>query len=237
MSGSSNDDDYGNDNIEEEQQYRKRTQHQIQTMLVEIERKIMEGDNDQEIMQSLSLRRRTFYYYKDKLYKQSLTIQTSKKTDEMVAFETQILKERFSKIYKHLDKRLTMINQDPKVTDNIAEIAVVASEVARKILHIEMEGLKALSGINENKYLRFLNRTYCDNYNNNINNDNNKLLPALNYYFNNQSQEEVDVLLRLKPRKYRYKAYLITYGLVLSRSNIPINYLIEFSFSCYHCLT
>jgi len=177
LSGSSNDDDYGNDNIEEEeQQYRKRTQHQIQTMLVEIEHKIMEGDNDQEIMQSLSLRRRTFYYYKDKLYKQSLAIQTSKKTDEMVAFETQILKERFTKIYKHLDKRLTMINQDPKVTDNIAEIAVVASEVARKILHIEMEGLKALSGINENKYLRFLNRTYCDNYNNNINNDNNKLL-------------------------------------------------------------
>jgi hypothetical protein len=38
--------------------------------------------------------------------------------------------------------------------------------------------------------------------------------------FSTNGSNALDVLLRLNPRKYKYNAYLIRKGLVLSRSNI-----------------
>ena len=140
-------------------------------MLAEMEHQICSGKTDHEIMEFLGLKERSFYYFKKKLYEQSLALQTAKKTDEVLAFETRILKERLIKVYQHLEERLTIINKDPKVTDNIAEIAVATFEVAKNIMNLELEGLRALSSINENKFLRFVNRTY-ENYNNNNGNSN-----------------------------------------------------------------
>ena len=145
-----------------------KTKYQVQIMLAEMEYQICSSKRDHEIMEFLDLKERSFYYFKKKLYEQSLALQTAKKTDEVLAFETRILKERLTKVYQHLEERLTMINEDPKVTDNIAEIAIAAFEVAKNIMTLELEGLRALSSINENKFLRFVNRTY-ENYNNNDN--------------------------------------------------------------------
>jgi hypothetical protein len=61
--------------------------------------------------------------------------------------------------------------QDPRANDNIADVAVAAFQVARNIMNLELEGLRALSSINENKFLRFTNRAYQDYYGTN-NNDN-----------------------------------------------------------------
>jgi hypothetical protein len=44
--------------------------------------------------------------------------------------------------------------QDPRANDNIADVAVAAFQVARNIMNLELEGLRALSSINENKFLR-----------------------------------------------------------------------------------
>lgn len=107
---------------------------------------------------------------------QSLALQTARKTDEVLAFETRILKERLVKVYQHLEERLAMINRNPDMTDNIAEIAVAIFQVARNIMNLELEGLRALSSVNENKFLRYANRAY-ENYYNNNNGDSNLLQP------------------------------------------------------------
>ena len=101
---------------EEEQEDQKRnykTRHQVQIVLAEMERQICEGKTDNEIKKFLELKERSYYYFKNKLYKQSLAIQTSKKTEEVIAFETDIMRDRLIKVYQHLEQRLTMMNADP----------------------------------------------------------------------------------------------------------------------------
>jgi hypothetical protein len=107
------------------------------------------------------MKERAFYYFKKKLYEQSLALQTSKKTEEIIAFETNVLKERLTRVYQHLDERLTMINRDPAIGDNIAEVALATYQIAKTIMTLELEGLKALSGIRENKFLKYANRYYA----------------------------------------------------------------------------
>ena len=112
---------------------------------MEIEHRICQGCIDKEIMEELSIKERTFYYYKEKLYKQSAEIQ-AKKTEEILAFEMQILKDRLSRIYRHLDQRVTDVNT--RVRDLI-EIVPLACDIAETIFKLESEGLRALSGINK----------------------------------------------------------------------------------------
>jgi hypothetical protein len=139
-----------------------KTRHQVQLVLTEMEHQICEGKSDIEIMKFLEIKDRSFYYFKKKLYQQSLALQTSKKTEEVLTFETRILKERLTKVYQHLDERLTMINRDPRVNDNMAEVALATFQIAKSIMNLELEGLKALSGIRENKFLKYANKYYED---------------------------------------------------------------------------
>jgi hypothetical protein len=155
-----------------------KTKHQVQLVLTEMEHQICEGKTDVEIMNFLNMQHRSFYYFKNKLYQQSLVLQTSKKTEEVLTFETRIMKERLTKIYNHLDERMRLINQDPQITDNIAEVALASYQIAKSILTLEMEGLRALSGLKENKFVKYANRFYEDqvNYHSptvNANNSNN----------------------------------------------------------------
>lgn len=148
---------------EEEQEDQKRnykTRHQVQIVLAEMERQICEGKTDNEIKKFLELKERSYYYFKNKLYKQSLAIQTSKKTEEVIAFETAILKNRLIKVYQHLEQRLTMMNADPTIDDNMADIAVATFEIAKNIMTLEMEGIRALSAIKQNKLLKYANNVY-----------------------------------------------------------------------------
>jgi len=158
-----------------------KTRHQVQMLLAEMERQICEGKSDNEIMKFLEMKDRSFYYFKKKLYEQSFALQTAKKTEEVIAFETRILKERLVKIYQHLDERLTMLNRDPRPNDDIAEIALVTYQIARNIMTLEMEGLRALSSVHEKKFLKYANRYYNDisdypNRNNGNDNGNTSIL-------------------------------------------------------------
>jgi hypothetical protein len=51
---------------EEEQQhgYTKKTKHQVQIVLAEMEHQICEGKTDREIMDFLDMKRRSYYYFK-----------------------------------------------------------------------------------------------------------------------------------------------------------------------------
>ena len=112
---------------------------------MEIEHRICEGRTDREIMDELDIKERTFYYYKEKLYQQSAEIQ-AEKTKDVLAFEMQILKDRLSRIYRHLDQRVTAENVKDR---DLIEIVPLACNIAETIFQLEKEGLIALSGINK----------------------------------------------------------------------------------------
>jgi hypothetical protein len=152
-----------------------KTRHQVQLVLTEMEHQICEGKTDREMMKFFEMKERSFYYFKKKLYEQSLVLQTSKKTEEVLTFETRVLKERLTRVYEHLNERLIMINRDPHVTDNIAEVALATYQIAKSIMTLELEGMKALSGIRENKFLKYANR-YYNNIPNGDNGSNTNLL-------------------------------------------------------------
>ena len=97
------------------------------------------------MMEELGIKERIFYYYKEKIYKQSAEIQ-AKKTEQVLAFEMQILKDRLSRIYRHFDQRITAGNT--RVRDLI-EIVPLACDITETIFKPESEGLRALSGINK----------------------------------------------------------------------------------------
>jgi len=113
---------------------------------MEIEHRICVGHTDKEIMEELGIKERTFYYYKEKIYQQSAEIQAKKKTEQVLAFEMQILKDRLSRIYRHLDQRITAENVKAR---DLIEIVPVACDIAESIYKLEIEGLRALSGINK----------------------------------------------------------------------------------------
>ncbi len=80
---------------------KRKTQQQIENELIEIEHRICQGRTDKEIIKELNIKERTFYYYKNKLYQISASIQ-AKKTEEIMAFEQQILKDRLTRLYRYL---------------------------------------------------------------------------------------------------------------------------------------
>jgi hypothetical protein len=96
-------------------------------------------------MQELNIKERMFYYYKQKIYEQSAKIQAEKIVEEVLAYEVQIPKDRLTRLYRHLEQRA---NAESTKARDAAVLATVAQDIAIKILKLESEGLKALSGKN-----------------------------------------------------------------------------------------
>jgi ACT domain-containing protein len=118
----------------------------MENTLMEIEHRICQGRTDKEIMEELGIKERTFYYYKEKIYQLSAHVQSKKNTAEVLAFEMQILKDRLSRMYRHLDERITAENVKAR---DLVEIVPLACNIAETIFKVESEGLRALSGINK----------------------------------------------------------------------------------------
>ena len=112
---------------------------------MEIEHRICQGHTDKEIIEELGIKERTFYYYKEKLYQQSAEIQ-AKKTEQILVFESQILKDRLTDMYRQLQQRARAENTKAR---DLAEITTAAYNIAINIFKLESEGLRALSGINK----------------------------------------------------------------------------------------
>jgi DNA-binding CsgD family transcriptional regulator len=120
---------------------RRKTRHQLEDELIEIQHRICQGNTDKEIIEGLNIKERTFYYYKHKLYQMSAAIQ-AKKREEVMAFETQILKDRFTRLYRHLELKAASPNTK---AGEVAKIAKTAQEIAVNILKLEGEGIRVLS--------------------------------------------------------------------------------------------
>jgi hypothetical protein len=85
-----------------------------------------------------------YYYYKQKIYQKSAEIQAEKTAaEEVLAFEVQILKDRLTRLYRHLEQRASAASTKAR---DVAVLATVAQDMAIKILKLESEGLKALLG-------------------------------------------------------------------------------------------
>ena len=112
---------------------------------MEIEHRICQGHTDKEIIKDLGIKERTFYYYKEKLYQQSAEIQ-AKKTEQILVFESQILKDRLTDMYRQLQQRARAENTKAR---DLAEITTAAYNIAINIFKLESEDLRALSGINK----------------------------------------------------------------------------------------
>ena len=120
---------------------KRKTQLQIENELIEIEHRLCQGHTDKEIIEELNIKERTFYYYKNKLYQMSASIQ-AKKTEEIMVFEQQILKDRLTRLYRHLYLKLESPNTK---VGQAAKIADTAQQIATNIFKLEVEGLRGLS--------------------------------------------------------------------------------------------
>ena len=117
----------------------------MENILMEIEHRICQGHTDKEVIEEIGIKERTFYYYKEKLYQQSAEIQ-AKKTEQILVFESQILKDRLTDMYRQLQQRARAENTKAR---DLAEITTAAYNIAINIFKLESEGLRALSGINK----------------------------------------------------------------------------------------
>ena len=111
----------------------------IRIKLEELAKKLVEGYTDKAIMQELNLPRSTFYYRKAQVFRIYGNI-AEKKIEEMLEAEAHILKDRFLRLYRHLEQNIT--NGNDRLSDK-AQAAQVAAELGIKILQLEVEGFKA----------------------------------------------------------------------------------------------
>lgn len=116
-------------------------QAQVQLGLQELQKRLAAGFTDREIITDLKLSQATFYRYKAKLYKRYGKI-AERKTDQVIELEAELLKERYIKLYRNLEQKIT----DADNTDDLNAIAnatEVATLIATNIFRLEVEGLKA----------------------------------------------------------------------------------------------
>ena len=117
---------------------------QIHLKLEDLAEKIAAGLTDKEIMQDLQIKRRTFYNYKAKVSRTFGNV-TEKKMEEKLEFETEMLKERYLRLFRNLEERITKADDSPKShgLQEIANASEVAAFIATNILRLEFEGFMA----------------------------------------------------------------------------------------------
>jgi hypothetical protein len=112
---------------------------QMRLKLEDLAKKLAAGFTDKEIMADLKLKRRTFYYYKAKVCRMFGNI-AEKKTEQVLEFEAEILKDRYIRLYRNLEQGTT--NRSTKLRD-AANASEVAAMIATNIFRLEVEGFRA----------------------------------------------------------------------------------------------
>ena len=120
----------------------KITAGQMRGQLEEIAKKLSAGYTDREIMKDLKIPRSTFYRYKSKIFGIFGDL-AAKKTEKVLEFESEILKDRYIRLYRNLEQRVT--DRSAKL-DAVANGSDVAAAIATNIFRLEMEGLRARQG-------------------------------------------------------------------------------------------
>jgi hypothetical protein len=111
---------------------------QMRIHLEELAKKLAAGYTDKQIMQELNYKERTFYYHKAKVCAIFGNI-AEKKTEETLEAEAHILKDRFLRLYRHLEQNIT--NGNARLKDK-ATAAHVAADLAIQLFKLEVEGIR-----------------------------------------------------------------------------------------------
>ena len=83
----------------------KITAGQMRGQLEEIAKKLSAGYTDREIMKDLKIPRSTFYRYKAKIFSIFGDL-AAKKTEKVLEFESEILKDSYIRLYRNLETRV-----------------------------------------------------------------------------------------------------------------------------------
>lgn len=105
-----------------------------------IAKKLSTGFTDTDIMNQLNVKRATFYHYKKLIYQVWGDI-ARRKTEESIAFEADLMKDRLIRIYRGLELRLNDSKNDP--IRDVAEASAIATQIATAIFKLDYEGIKA----------------------------------------------------------------------------------------------
>lgn len=130
----------------------------MRAQLEAIAKRLSDGYTDHEIMHDLKIKRATFYNYKAKLFKQYGDV-ASKKSEQSLEFEAEVLKDRYIRLYRQLELRIA---KHPEGED-LGEVALateIAAITATNIFKLETEGLRARQGrplqLTEQKAIRYI---------------------------------------------------------------------------------
>jgi hypothetical protein len=127
---------------------------QMNAQLEVIAKMLSDGYTDTEIMNKLNVKRSTFYVYKARLFKVYGDI-AAKKTEESLELEAEILKDRFTRLFRRLELKLN--ERDNELAD-LALGCETAAMIGLNILKLEVEGYRAREGkvlrLNEQKAIR-----------------------------------------------------------------------------------
>lgn len=130
----------------------------MRAQLEAIAKKLSDGYTDSEIMKDLNIKRATFYNYKARIFNLYGDL-AAKKTEKSLEFEAEVLKDRYIRLYRALELR---ISSHPKDED-IGEVAVateIAAFICTNIFKLETEGLRARQGrplqLTEQKAIRYI---------------------------------------------------------------------------------
>lgn len=105
-----------------------------------IAKKLSTGFTDSDIMNQLNISRGTFYAHKKRVYQVWGDI-ARRKTEECIAFEADLMKDRLIRIYRGLELRLNDSKNDP--IKDVADASAIATQIATAIFKLDYEGLKA----------------------------------------------------------------------------------------------
>lgn len=108
--------------------------------LIEIYRRLCNGESDFQIMTALCIQERNYYKYKKRLEVRLMEYQR-KKTDDMIFMESQLFKNRMLTLYKALEN--SVLSDKTSGTDK-AKYAEIAANIAINVLKMESEGIKAV---------------------------------------------------------------------------------------------
>lgn len=104
-----------------------------------IAKKLSQGYTDSDCMVDLKIKRATFYNYKSHIFDIWGNL-SEKKSQQSIAFEAELLKDRLIRLHRMLDLRLHQ-TQDDELRD-VAEAASIAGQLAIAIFKLEYEGFK-----------------------------------------------------------------------------------------------
>jgi len=135
------------------------TAGQLRAQIETVANRLSQGYTDSEIMRDLKLKRATYFNYKSRVFAIFGDL-ASRKTEQSLETELELLKDRYIRLYRNLETR---IYDKAEELEDVAYATDIAANIATNILRLEAEGLKARQQRSlralEQKTVRYLGNT------------------------------------------------------------------------------